>query len=88
MYLPNKRRKVGEQVTKRAMIGSCCQLRTGFQSSDAHLSVTGSQNHILLLSFVQIFYSTVNDLDKKSSKHTKSTSEWQGHVFPCVPKKS
>ena len=84
MYLPNKRRKVGEQVTKRAMIGSCCQLKTGFQLSDAHLSITGSQNHILLLSLVKIFYFTDNDLDKKRSKHTESTSEWQGHVLPCV----
>ena len=62
------------------MIGSCCQLKTGFQLSDAHLSITGS----LLLSLVQIFYFTDNDLDKKRSKHTESTSEWQGHVLPCV----
>ena len=66
------------------MIGSCCQLRTGFQLSGAHLSIKGSENHILLLSLVQVFYFTDNDLDKKRSKHTESTSEWQGHVLPCV----
>ena len=66
------------------MIGSCCQLRTGFQLSGAHLSIKGSENHILLLSLVQVFYFTDNDLDKKRSKHTESTSEWQGHDLPCV----
>ena len=71
MYLPNKRRKVGEQGTKRTMIGSCCQLRTGFQLSDAHLSITGSQNRILLLSLVQIYYSTDNDLDKGGVRKIK-----------------